>query len=91
MIKYEAMNGMYRSTIVKHEIERESDSFVWIKNGRRQAVKSQYSQFFNTWNEAHNFLIVEARTAYDKIKNKLDVAADELNKTIELVNPELEN
>lgn len=92
MIKYEACTGMYRPTIVKHEVERETDKFVWI-NGRRTAKKSQSalgSQFFDTWKQAHNFLIDEVGEVYERAKDKYEAATAELNKVIEFVDPELE-
>ena len=55
MIKYKA-NYCVRPEVEKVEIEKETESSVWIK-GRREAKETQYHAFFNTFQEAKDFLI----------------------------------
>ena len=56
MIKYRTNYKDFRGpTIERVEVERESESSVWIK-GRRSNKRSDYANYFDTWEEAFNYL-----------------------------------
>jgi hypothetical protein len=81
MIKYRTR----WETIVKVEVERETESCVWIK-GRRNNKKSGWENFFDTWQEAHAFVIQNAEEKVFNIVNELARAKHELEK-IKGMNP----
>ena len=70
----------YRSLIREIEVERETESSVWIK-GRRLAKFSNYEKYFSTWEDAHTFLLFEANKRKDLAERNLNDA----NRTIEKV------
>ena len=55
MTKYKAYHCS-RPEVKRVEVEKETESSVWIK-GRREAKETQYSAFFDTFQEAKDFLI----------------------------------
>lgn len=86
MIKYGTI--MRANQIIKCEVDDIQETF--IHEGRIYWAKdSKYAKFFNTWTEAHAFLKAEAQAAYDLAKAKYKAAATELNKVVEMVDPEL--
>lgn len=85
MIIYEALTGIYKPCILKHEVEERTGLFN-CGEGKRYAINDKYSHFFTTWKDAHKFLVSEAQTAYTIAKDKFEAAAAELNKVVELVN-----
>ena len=62
MIKYRVVpSGVgWRQDITPVECERETDSSVFIK-GRRNAKRSTYECYYDTWDEAHSALVDAAR------------------------------
>lgn len=48
--------GQYGNRIERVEIEKSTDSSVWIK-GRRNAIKSSYENYFKSFDEAKSFLL----------------------------------
>lgn len=53
------------------EIERETESSVWI-NGRRSAKHGAYENFFNTWDDAHSHLMKRAQSNVDQQRRILE-------------------
>jgi hypothetical protein len=49
------------------EVERETESSVWIK-GRRNAKVTDYAMYFDTWEDAHDYLLkkCDEKIAYAK-------------------------
>jgi len=77
MIKYTAFYGIFKFEILKSN-----------PSNTQKEIKGFYKDF-NTWTEAHAFLKTEAQTAYNLAKAKYEAAAAELNKVVEMVDPEL--
>lgn len=69
MIKYQV--GHYlRAEITTVDIERETSESVWI-NGRRRQKKSY---FFDTWDEAHSYLVDMADAKLSSARRQLEHA-----------------
>ena len=57
MIKYRVMIGNSIGTFIqKKEVERETESSIWI-DGVRSAKKSMWDNYFDTYDEAKEFLL----------------------------------
>lgn len=73
------MKIMYRTgswgleSIVKVEIEKETEKCVWV-NGRRSAKRSEFEQYHNTWKEAHAYLMVIAEGKLNSARLALERA-----------------
>ena len=65
--------GIAWSKIKPVEIESETTNFVII-NGRRSAKMSSYHCFFDTWQEAHDYLMLEAENALNTARRRLEEA-----------------
>jgi hypothetical protein len=55
MKKYKTYS--FNINIEKAEIERETKHFVVLENGRRDAKFSDYCRYYDTFNEAKDYLI----------------------------------
>jgi hypothetical protein len=69
--KYVAQSG--RSKIDAVEVERESEQNVWV-NGGRTAKRSSYKNYFDTWAEAHTFLIKRSESSLESARRMLVLA-----------------
>lgn len=65
------------SGITSVEIERETDSSVYI-NGRRRSKRSEYEDYFDTWEEAHEFLTRRAQDDVESARHVLERANSRL-------------
>lgn len=66
----------YRISWVLNEIEaieitKESDSFVWLKNGRREQKEQRYSQWTNTFREAKAKILEKIDCQIEACENKM--------------------
>lgn len=74
MKKYMCKLGSFlEATIQEIECERETDSSVWI-GGRRNAKRSEWSNYFDTWEEAHSSLLEAAERKATSARLALDRA-----------------
>lgn len=71
------------SEIIKVEIERETDSSVWIR-GHRQGKNTESHQYLDTWKEAEFLLREQAEGYLDTCKNRLKDAEEILSEIKEL-------
>ena len=62
--------------IEKVEIERETESSVWIKGIRKAKRTHDWHNFFDTWEEAHNFLLDNSESDLKSARNRLSIAQD---------------
>lgn len=81
MIKYRAASGWAKIEAV--EVERETECFVWIK-GRRNSKKTEYYNYFDSFNEAKSALLKNAVRALETAKKRVGFAEEELIKIEEL-------
>lgn len=76
MEKFRAIAG-YRVEIKNVEVEKETASSIWI-NGRRNAKRSDYHNYFDTFQEAKDFCIAESQKRVDGARHQLNSANDVL-------------
>jgi hypothetical protein len=78
MKKYKAQNyGWSAGEITEVEVDRVSESSVWI-DGRRVAIETSYTRYFDTWEQAHLFLMDFAEARLATARNDLKRAQDRL-------------
>ena len=82
MIKFKT-GTFVRSLIEKVEVERETDSFVWINN-RRVGKNTGYDQFWDSWEDALHFLLSRANDRVLRAKKRLAEENEELGKILNL-------
>ena len=75
MIKFRT-GGFGKNLIEEIEVERETDSSVWI-NGRRNAKNSSLHKYCDTWGEAHLFLLEKAERSLESARRSLERAQGE--------------
>lgn len=59
------------------EIDRETESSVWI-NGSRVAKIGVYGSYHDTWEEAHQRLLALAQRDVDTLRRRLELANSRL-------------
>jgi hypothetical protein len=67
---------MYKNNwqgIIEVEVERKSESSVWIK-GRRNALRSSYENYFDTPEECKAFMLREAEAVLKSEEGRLEYA-----------------
>ena len=77
MIKKYVASLAYRNTIKIVEVEKETGASVWVK-GRRNAKRSSYENYFDTWREAHDCLREDAERNLSRAKKSLEQARSRL-------------
>lgn len=85
MLKYMATVG-YKPSIVEVEVERETDSCVFIK-GRKHSKITEYQSYFDTWAQAKSHLIGYASHKEAAARSRWQGAQEELSR-IEAMQPE---
>jgi len=75
MIKYktEEWRGEPSARILKIEFERETDKCVWIGNNRHLKI-TENERYFDTWEEAHEYILDLAKDKVNNVKVQLDRA-----------------
>jgi hypothetical protein len=68
---------------VELEIEKETDSTMWVE-GKRMAKYTEMNCFFKTYNEAKNYLILMQNKKIANIEASLKTAQKELKRLQEL-------
>ena len=78
MKKYVADLYGHYNPVVEVEVERETESSVWI-DGRKKAKRSTYLNYFDTYDEAKDRLLIRAKAEHstalllqDKAKRQLE-------------------
>lgn len=88
------------SCLAKEGIEpvacvKETKCYLWIKHkdwnghesGQRCSKDSFWTQFHNTWEEAHAYLLSKAQAKVDSARRRLDSAQSHLNRIQDLRKP----
>ena len=73
MIKYYTRCRYIDPTITSIEIDKETDKSVWI-NGRREAKRSEYRVYHDTWDDAKTFLLNRAESQVNSARYALNQA-----------------
>lgn len=76
-IKYKTI---FNSRIEKVEIEKETNFFVFFKNGRRDGKRTEWQSYFDSFQEAKDFLITQKIIRIEQVKEKLKYYEKELEK-----------
>lgn len=74
MTKYKTESSAWRTEakITAVEIDRESESSVWVKGNRLQKV-TQWHHFHDSWEAAQAYLISEAERKVEHMRRSLEV------------------
>lgn len=84
MIKYKT--GGWNSLIEKIEVLRESEKFVFLEGfqGRpfREAKRSSYHNYFDTWDEAFDFILTDAKNNLLRCQHALNNAEKKVNEIL---------
>ena len=86
MKKFRA-GGFSRKLIEEVEVDRETDVSVFIDK-RRHAKRSSYHNYFDTWDQAKDFLLKKAEGEAKKCRRLLEVANGRLGNIRGLRNQE---
>lgn len=84
---YRAEIGGFAPTIKPVEVERETESSVWIA-GRRNAKRSEWRNYFQTWDDAHALLMSDAAERVAEARKRLQHANDRLGNVKGMKRPE---
>jgi hypothetical protein len=71
--KYKATKCTWGKMIEPVQVEKETASSVWI-NGRRNAKRTSYENYFDTWEEAKEFLTEYAENMLATARRSLETA-----------------
>lgn len=74
MIKYLAKFNR----VEKLEVTGETDHFVKLLNGRKEAKKTDWSAYFDSFDDAKNSLVDKAQNRVDSLRRQLETANGEL-------------
>jgi len=85
MIKYST--DSYSTKIVKVEVDRETESSVWIK-GRRTKKKSDFMTFHDSWKDAHCWLLSRAQSKLKYILIRYEERLSDVNAIEKMTEPE---
>ena len=75
MKKYRVNASFIQPEVVEVELVKESDCFVWISEKRRDAKRSSWFNYFDTWEEAHDFLSKKALEKKHGLERQAEAAA----------------
>jgi hypothetical protein len=84
MIKYLTVN--HETSITECEIERETDTGVWVK-GERSNKHTRWKQYHNSYDEAFSYLDTKYRKALEELFEKVASAKGKLHAVQELKKP----
>jgi len=75
--------GSYGRAIEEVEVERETEKSVWMK-GQRSEKMTNYSCYFNTWQEAHDHILKKSLNEMSIAKSRYDSAKKRYQDTLSL-------
>jgi hypothetical protein len=89
MTKFKAERVPWRveAKITPVEVERETESSVWI-NGNRRAKITEWDTFHDTWDEAHAHLLKHAEQQAQSARRNLEAANGSLGNVKGMKRPE---
>jgi hypothetical protein len=76
----------YDDHITPVEVSRTSDKCVWVGSDRRMKG-GEYSNYFQSWAEAHDYLIDRLRSQVSGYESNLNAARSKLSKAMMLQPP----
>ncbi len=75
IVKYRT-GGYGKNLIEKIEVDRETEINVWI-DGRRHAKDSLWHKYWDSWEDAHTFLLEKATRSLEGARRSLERAQSE--------------
>jgi hypothetical protein len=85
MKKFKARKNSYGSNPIQTvEIQKETEKMVVLMNGQRELKKSSYEQYFDSWDEAKQFLVSKAESKLTYAISSLESAQKELERIKQL-------
>lgn len=80
-------NGMPGTKIVEIGIERETEKYIWLMGGLRQSKMSWGDKYFDSWLEAHTYLLEQGRMRLENLREDYEQAAEKLKEIIDMKEP----
>ena len=77
-VLYRAVTYSHRTPIEPVMVDRFNGRSVWI-SGQRRSRHGQYERIFETWDDAHAWLLQRASLAVESAQQRLQAARDGLN------------
>lgn len=59
------------------DVERETEASIWI-NGQRSAKRSEWSNYYDTWEDAKSALLAAQQRRVEQLRSQLQVANSRL-------------
>lgn len=91
MITKYRVGSSYSDKIEKIEVEKETECFVTLKSGRREAKSSDYSNWFDTELQAKEFIYSRMNSKSESIRRHIDQYKNELKAVDEKIRQYLED
>lgn len=73
-----------KNSIEKVEIIKESEHFVWINEKQREGKKTNYHIYFDSYNDAKQYLINKQHKHIGQLENRIKEAKEKLEKYLNL-------
>lgn len=86
MKKYKTSQSLWKPSIEAVEVEKETAQSIWI-DGRRIAKLSSYDNYFDSFDDAKNFLCELAKQEISKHRKRLESAQQSLETIRNLAEP----
>ena len=80
--------SIYEAVINPVECSRRTATFVFHKNGRREALSGRYYSYHESWEEAHDWLMEKVRQDVAAYTSQLDLAKSRLQKVNNMKRPQ---
>ena len=81
-------SGSYFSANIREiEVVRETEHNIWTEEQGQEKKNSSDTKHFNSWDDAHAFLLKNAETITDGLAASLKSASEELAKVKKMVSP----
>jgi len=85
---YEASNIRSGGRIEKVNIERANEKSVWAVGGRRRARVSDWTAYFDTFDEAKAHIVLVTTGAYHRAKENAEYTKEKMLKALALTEQE---
>lgn len=77
-VKYRVRSWGFSPVVIKVEIVKQTEKFVFLKNGSREAINSNYGAYFDSFEEAKEFKINCLQKNLEAAKRNLQQAEEDL-------------
>jgi hypothetical protein len=85
--KYE-VGGFFKKNLIELvEIEKETEKSIWI-NGRVHRKTTSYEKYFDTWEEAKDYLMAQTESKISHLSAELEKQKSKLKILLKLEKPQ---